>query len=312
MDQQRFLITGATGATGGATAALLLDKGREVRAFVHREDERSAALRRRGAEVIVGDLLDFDRVRDALRGVSGAYFVYPIRPGLVQATAQFAQSATEAGVGAIVNMSQISARSDAKSLSAREHWLAERVFDWSGLNVAHIRPTYFAEWLLYLAPMIRQGVMYAPFTTGKHAPIAAEDQGRVIAGILVEPDAHRGKTYSLYGPVELTHEEIAKAVGKVLGRKVAYQSMPIEKWAEIVAAASVGRPPRNDAGSLYPEADRITGRPGSEFLVQHLREVAIDHTNGVFAGSNDFVATIGGRPPLTVEAFVDKHRDAFL
>jgi NAD(P)H dehydrogenase (quinone) len=311
MHQQRFLITGATGATGGATAALLLDRGREVRTFVHREDERSDALRRRGAEVIVGDLLDFDRVRDALRGVSGAYFVYPIRPGLVQATAQFAQSATEAGVGAIVNMSQISARSDAKSLSAREHWLAERVFDWSGLNVAHIRPTYFAEWLLYLAPMIRQGVMYAPFTAGKHAPIAAEDQGRVIAGILEEPAAHRGKTYPLCGPVELTHEEIAKVVGKVLGRKVAYQSMPIEKWAEIVAAASVGRPPRNDAGSLYPEADRITGRPGSEFLVQHLREVAIDHTNGVFAGTNNFVATIGGRPPLTVEAFVDKHRDAF-
>ena len=311
MHNQRFLITGATGATGGATAALLLDKGREVRAFVHREDERSNELRRRGAEVVVGDLLDFDRVRDALRGVSGAYFVYPIRPGLVQATAQFAQSATEAGVGAIVNMSQISARSDAKSLSAREHWLAERVFDWSGLNVAHVRPTYFAEWLLYLAPMIRQGVMYAPFTTGKHAPIAAEDQGRVIAGILEEPAAHRGKTYPLYGPVELTHEEIAKEVGKVLGRKVAYQSMPIEKWAEIVAAASVGRPPRNDAGSLYPEADRITRRPGSEFLVQHLREVAIDHTNGVFAGTNNFVATIGGRSPMTVAAFVDKHRDAF-
>ena len=311
MHNHRFLITGATGATGGATAALLLDKGREVRAFVHREDERADALRRRGAEVVVGDLLDFDKVRDALRGVSGAYFVYPIRPGLVQATAQFAQSAIEAGVGAIVNMSQISARSDAKSLSAREHWLAERVFDWSGLNVAHIRPTYFAEWLLYVAPMIRQGVMYAPFTTGRHAPIAAEDQGRVIAGILEEPAAHRGQTYPLCGPVELTHEEIANVVGKVLGRKVAYQSLPIEKWAEIVTAAAVGRPPRNDAGSLYPEADRITGRPGSGFLVQHLREVAIDHTNGVFAGTNNFVATIGGRPPLTVEAFVDKHRDAF-
>ena len=69
MHNQRFLLTGATGATGGAAAALLLDKGREVRAFVHREDERSDALRRRGAEVIVGDLLDFDRVRDALRAL---------------------------------------------------------------------------------------------------------------------------------------------------------------------------------------------------------------------------------------------------
>ena len=33
-----FLVTGATGATGGAAAAQLLDKGRQVRAFVHRED----------------------------------------------------------------------------------------------------------------------------------------------------------------------------------------------------------------------------------------------------------------------------------
>jgi NAD(P)H dehydrogenase (quinone) len=225
---------------------------------------------------------------------------------------QFAQGAREVGVEAIVNMSQISARRDATSHAAREHWLAEQVFDWSGLNVAHIRPTYFAEWLLYLAPMIRQGVMYAPFPTGRHAPIAAEDQGRVIVGILENPEPQRGKAYPLYGPIELTHDEIARTMGRVLGREIKYQSTPIEKWAEVVASASAGRPPRNDAGSFYPEADRITGRPGSEFLVQHLREVAIDHTNGVFAGTNDLVEKIGGRPPMTVEAFVSKHRDAFV
>lgn len=311
MADTKFLITGTTGATGGAAAAQLLDKGRDIRAFVHREDERSEALRKRGAEVFVGDLLDFDAVREALKGINRAYFVYPIRPGLVQATAQFAQSAIEAGVDAIVNMSQASARSDAKSHAARDHWLAEQVLDWSGLNVAHIRPTYFAEWLLYLAPMIRQGVMYAPFTTGRHAPIAGEDQARVIIGILENPEPHRGKVYPLYGPVELTHDEIAKIVGQVLGRTITYQSMPIEKWAELVAGASAGGAPRNDASSLYAEADRITGKPGSEFLVQHLREVAIDHTNGVFAGTNDFVEKIGGQPPLSVEAFVAKHRTAF-
>src|SRR5260370_42628065 len=126
MAETRFLITGATGATGGATAGQLLEKGRCVRAFVHREDERSEELRKRGAEIFVGDLLDFDVVREALKGVNRAYFVYPIRPGLVQATAQFAQSAIEAGVEAIVNMSQASARRDAKSHSARDHCLCER------------------------------------------------------------------------------------------------------------------------------------------------------------------------------------------
>jgi hypothetical protein len=37
MSDTRFLITGATGATGSAAAALLLDRGERVRAFVHRE-----------------------------------------------------------------------------------------------------------------------------------------------------------------------------------------------------------------------------------------------------------------------------------
>ena len=311
MVDMQFLITGATGATGGAAAEQLLEQGRRVRAFVHRSDERAENLRKRGADIVVGDLLDFDSVRAALKNVDRAYFVYPIQPGLVQATAQFAQAAREAGIEAIVNMSQVSARSDAKSHSARDHWLAEQVLDWSGLNVTHIRPTYFAEWLLYLAPMIRQGAIYAPFTTGRHAPIAGEDQGRVIAGILQNPQPHRGKVYPLYGPIELTYEEIAQIVGRVLGRRIEYRSMPIEPWAELVAKASAGRPPRNDAGSLYAEADRITGKPGSDFLIQHLREVAIDHTNGVFAGTNDLVATIGGRAPLTVEEFVTQHRDAF-
>src|SRR5260370_42681650 len=106
MSDIRFLVTGATGATGRAVAPQLLDKGRRVRAFVHREDERSESLRRRGAEVVVGDLLDFDVVREALNGVNRAYFVYPIRPGLVPAAARFAQSAVAAGVGAVRDMAQ--------------------------------------------------------------------------------------------------------------------------------------------------------------------------------------------------------------
>jgi len=311
MSEPLFLITGATGATGSATAIQLLEAGRSVRAFVHREDERSDRLRGLGAELLVGDLLDFDVVRSALDGVQRAYFVYPIRPGLVQATAQFAQASIEAGVDAIVNMSQVSARSDASSHSARDHWLAEQVFDWSGLNVTHIRPTYFAEWLLYLAPMIRQGLMAAPFTTGRHAPIAGEDQARVIVGILQHPEDHYGKVYPLYGPEELTHADIAAVVSKVLGREIPYQPMPIEDWAKLISAANEGRPARNDAGSLYAEADRITGRSGSDFLIQHLREVAIDHTNGIFAGTNDLVEQISGQAPMSVETFVVKHRQAF-
>src|SRR5215470_17685939 len=192
----KFLITGATGSTGGEVARQLLETGAEVRAFVHRDDARSLELRSLGAEVVIGDLRDFDSVRRATKGIQRAYFCYPISPGIVQSTAQFAQASKEAGVDFIVNMSQISARSDSKSEAARQHWLAERVFDWSGVPSVHLRPTFFAEWLLNLAPMIRQGRMPAPFgRTGRHAPVAAEDQARLIVGILQNPGPHMGKTY---------------------------------------------------------------------------------------------------------------------
>ena len=58
MQQRKFLITGATGKTGVHVAGNLLEAGHAVRAMVHREDARSAALRAAGAEVVVGDLLD--------------------------------------------------------------------------------------------------------------------------------------------------------------------------------------------------------------------------------------------------------------
>ena len=75
-----------------------------VRVLAHRGDDRSKRLEELGAEVVYGDLLDFDAMRAALSGVQRAYFCYPIHPGIVQATAQFAQAAKEAGVEFIVNM----------------------------------------------------------------------------------------------------------------------------------------------------------------------------------------------------------------
>ena len=243
MIQGKVLVTGATGDTGGATVEELLCRGHRVRALAHRQDERSKQLQERGVEVVFGDLLDF--VANAMlrsKGVQRAYFVYPIRPGIVQATAQFAQAAKEAAVDGIVNMSQISAREDAKSHAATDHWLAERVFEWSGVTVAHIRPTYFAEWLLYVAPMIKAGRLHVPFGSGKHAPIAAEDQARVIAGILEDPATHNGKVYPLFGPVEYTYRETAQVLSRVLGKSVEYKQVDFEEFKMILQAGGKALP----------------------------------------------------------------------
>ena len=54
-----FLIVGAGGshgATGSHVARQLLAKGLPVRAFVHHDDDRSAALKALGAQIVVGDV----------------------------------------------------------------------------------------------------------------------------------------------------------------------------------------------------------------------------------------------------------------
>jgi NAD(P)H dehydrogenase (quinone) len=289
-DEPALLVTGAAGRTGGYTAKLLLERGHRVRALVHSFDDRAAKLRDSGAEVIVGDLQDIDTVRAAVDGVRAAYFVYPISPGLLEATATFAQAAEEARVTAIVNMSQISARRGAASDAARIHWLGERVLDWSPVAATHLRPTYFAEWFtIFGAKGIREeGVLRLPFGDGRHAPITAEDQGRVIAAILENPDQHAGQVYPLFGAVEMNHYQIADAISEALGRPVRYEPADIPTWIEGIKAQG------------FPE-----------FLRQHLSNVAVDYQNGIFAGNNDLVERIGGKKPTTVQEFITDHLAAF-
>jgi NAD(P)H dehydrogenase (quinone) len=291
MQQRKVLVTAATGKTGVHTVRNLIDEGHAVRALVHRDDARSEALRTIGAEVVVGDLLEHDDAIRATEGVSGAYLCYPVRPGFIQATAYFADAARRAGLEVVVNMSQISAREDSKSHAARDHWIAERVLDWSGVPTVHIRPTFFSEWLV--APWVRDtivkdGEIALPYGTGRHAPISAQDQARVIAALLAQPSEHIGKTYPLYGPVELSQQEIADVVSNVLDRKVVYSPASMEQYREHLA--KYGLP---------------------EFLIQHFVEVAIDYQNGIFAGTNDVIERITGKAPQSVEAFVTANRQLF-
>jgi len=296
---EMFLVTGSTGATGSKTVKFLLDAGARVRAFVHGEDERSAALAAQGADVVRGDLLDFEAVRSALEGAQGAYFVYPIRPGILQASAYFAQAAKEAGIKIVVNMSQISARREAKSHAAQDHWISEQVFTWSGVPTTHIRPTLFAEWALYWTDQIKTGTLRSPFGTGKHAPIAAEDQARVIAKILLNPQEHKGKVYPLYGEREYSFPKIAAEIGKVIGKPVGYEQ--VDAWT--LKKLATNSPRRTYEG-------RVQGVTDTQ--LQHFEEIAKDHQNGVFAGTNDLVEKIGGQRPIGLPEFLEAHRGALL
>jgi NAD(P)H dehydrogenase (quinone) len=290
----RFLIVGAggrVGATGYHATRQLIEKGLPVRAFVRRADERAAELETLGADVAVGNLRNFDDVSAALDGVQRAYFTFPVADGLVEATTIFAAAGQQAGLESVVNMSQITARPDHPSPASRQHWLAERVFDWSGIGVTHIRPTFFLENLIGFAARTIQaeGKIYLPYGQGRHAPVAGQDLARVVVGLLSDPETHRGKTYVPTGPESMSLSEMATVFARVLGRTVEYVDIPVERWRQMLS---------NLAGM-------------SPHFIEHLARVAEAHQRGEFDAVTDVVERVGGEPPISLEAFIQENAAAF-
>jgi NAD(P)H dehydrogenase (quinone) len=282
------LISGATGDTGRPAVAESLALGLKVRALVHRIDERAQILADLGVDVVEGDLLDINTVRPAMEDVDAAYLVWPVQPGLIHATVNFAQAAKETGVATVINLSQRSANRWSTSDACRDSFIAEEVLNWSGVNVVHLRPTYFLEWLLYpwQLPYLLQGVLRMPVGKGRHSPIAAADQGRVIAKLLQNADGHIGTTIPISGPVEMDHEQMAAELSEALGRTIVFQDLPVEEYVE--SLRDMGVPP---------------------YVVQHLGGAMVDYQNGHMSGADDNVEKLTGRPSMTVGEFARAHAD---
>src|SRR5204863_9812476 len=205
-----ILVTGAAGqlgAVGRTVTGLLLERGLPVRAMVRREDDRAAALRAAGADVMVGDLLEPADVYRVVNGCRRIYFGMSVSAGYLEASVTMAAVAREIGVNALVNMSQMtvsqmSLQNMTPSPQQRQHWLGEQVLAWSGLPVVTVRPTSFLESLLLLAaPGVRdRNRIELLLGQGKTSPVAAADVARVVATILGEPGLHLGKIHELTRP----------------------------------------------------------------------------------------------------------------
>lgn len=280
-DKELFLVTGATGDTGRPTVKLLREKGYRVRALARKEDQRAQELRELGAEVVIGDMLNLNDMRKAIKGATGAYFVFPLADGLVEASVVFAQAAKEERLELIVNMSQKQSRPVAHSPATTKHWLTEQVFTWSGVPTVHLRVTFFAEWLLYIAHLIRQGRYTTPFDAeSRFAPFPASDIARVIVGTLEHPEKHAGATYQLHGPVEYSHQEIAGLLSKTLDKPIDFEQVTVSEFL------------------------RLLGMEGDKAKQAHFEAVRIDQQEGLLAGTDSTGTEIIGQPLMTLEEFI--------
>ncbi|WP_119302317.1 NmrA family NAD(P)-binding protein [Dongia deserti] len=294
-----ILVTGAAGDLGGIgrnLTAMLLDKGHKVRALVRREDERSEALRRLGAEVVQGDLTDLGSMHRATEGCARIYFGMSVSPAYLEATVNTAAVARHHGVQAFVNMSQMTVTSmsitkTTDSPQHKLHWLAEQALAWSGLPVVTVRPTVFLEgfFLRLAAAGVRErNELALPLGNGKTSPISAVDVARAVSVILDDPAPHIGQIYNLTGFESADLDHYARVFSEVLGRTIRYRSVPLAEWTDGL---------------------RVAGVP--THVINHLSVMGDLHAQGRYDRMTDDLLRLTGRTATTARDFVKLHAAEF-
>lgn len=299
-----ILITGAAGGQQGSTgrqvASLLLERGIPVRAFVHKLDSRSDALRQQGAEIVEGDLLSPASVQAAMQGVKRAFFTYPVTDGLLEASTIFAAAARDEHLELVVNNSQYQGTADdpafrglSRTASFRnlQHRLADRIFDWAQVGAVHLQaPPYFENVrALVRHSVAAQSTAFLPWgdETTIVPLVGAEDVSRVAATLLADTGIPSQHVYPLVSET-LTVREIVGCLSKAIGRPVRYVPITDEQWA---GAANE---------RLNPHALDHLGH-----LWQHFRK------GGERYRATDAIRVITGRDPQTLEEFCVANRASF-
>ena len=282
MTKPRILVTGATGKTGVVVVTELLKADYPARAMVHREDGRSAGLRALGAEIALADMSDVEHIADALKDVHRAYFCPPLDPYMVQGAVAFAVAAKEARLEHIVGLTQWLSSPSHPSLMTRQHWLVDRLFSMTP-GVAHtiVNPGFFAD-----AYLVTIGIFPWMYGKSRNAPPSNEDIARVAVAALTDPARHAGKSYRPTGPELLGAEDMAKAIGRAVGRSV--RVVPTPTW-------------------LFMKAARMAGM--SIDVMSNVRYYFEDHKRGAFerGAPTTGVLDVTGRPAEDFETIARRY-----
>ena len=242
MTKARILVTGASGKTASLIALELVKAGYPVRAWVHRKDDRSARLAARGAELAVTDLSDVERVVQALKDLQRAYICPPFDPYMVRGAAAFAVAARKFRLEHIVGLTEWLSSPSHPALMTPQHWLADRLFAMlPGVSHTIVRPGFCADDSLILTGVAAQlGTLQWIFGDSRNAPPSNEDIAGVAVAALKDRARHAGKRYRPIGPELLGAEELVRAIGRAIRRKVRVVSTPT--WLFLKSARMSGLP----------------------------------------------------------------------
>jgi uncharacterized protein YbjT (DUF2867 family) len=276
-----ILITGANGAVSREVLRELAAVGdQSVRALVR---DKSRAPEVDGVEYVVGDLDHPDTLGQAFEGVDTVWLLNAMGPLAPSQSMNAVWAARQAGVGHIVRLSAIGAAFDAPTRNGRLHALSDAELQNSTIPWTILRPSHFMQNLL---GSVAGGEMYGLIGDSRVGLIDARDIAAVAAEILLRPQPHAGRIYTLTGPASLSLHEAADEFGRALDRPVRYVPDGPEQALDRLLAAGFDR-----------------------WMSEVLAEYRVAYGSGWGDFATDHVASVVGRPPRSLAEFARDHRD---
>ncbi|PFN99495.1 NAD(P)-dependent oxidoreductase [Bacillus sp. AFS076308] len=270
----KILVTGATGKLGSKVVDSLLKTipASELAVSV-RNPEKAEGLRARGVEVRQGD---FDRPQNldhAFKGIDRLLIISADGDNetRIHQHTNAVQAAERAGVKFIAYTSLANA-TESKNLMAPPHVATEAAIIKTCIPYSFLRNNWYLENEI---GSIQGAMTGAPWVTsageGKVGWALQQDYADAAAAVLIG-NGHENTVYELSGPL-LTQEELALALGAVLGKEIPVQQVSDEKYAEIMKGLGlpdfvipivVGIQESIRNGSLEVESndfEKVLGRP---------------------------------------------------
>ena len=233
-----YVITGATGNTGKVIVDILLNRGKKVR-VLGRNTEKLKHFAAQGAETMTGELSNGKFLQTAF---TGAQVVYTLIPPNFQADdfRGYQNTISDAVVKAIeatsvryaVTLSSVGAHLKEKAGVVQGLYdMEQKLNRLKGLNVLHLRPSYFMENLFGQLGMIKQmGIIGSPIKGDLRFPIVAtQDIGQLAAEKLLELNFKGTSVQYVLGPRDVSYNEIAPVLGRAIGKPdLKYVEFPYE------------------------------------------------------------------------------------
>jgi uncharacterized protein YbjT (DUF2867 family) len=235
---KNIALVGATGNVAGRALAKLVEAGAEVVALVRHPEKVPESIRSR-VRVEQGSLEDGAFVARATRAADTLLWLTPstlvaedFRAYTLGLARNAAQAIRDNGIQRVVFVSSHGAdRTGLGQVSFAGE--VETVLEAAAPNTVSLRSAGFMENLLISIEALKNGQLFGVLVPEKKYPLVATcDVGDVAARWLLDSSWSGHQVRGVHGAADLSTQDQADILGRVLGKPIRYQQLPLERLRE--------------------------------------------------------------------------------